>query len=57
MTRIAELSYFLAGLVAIIGALRVYYQVVRTDGTAIKATVFSTVGFSLSFLALGVIAS
>lgn len=57
MTGLAELSYVWAGFVAIIGAIRVYYQVSRNKTAAVKEIVFSTVIFSLSFLVLGLLAS
>lgn len=57
MTGLAELSYVWAGFVAIIGAIRVYYQVSRNKPAAVKETVFSTVVFCLSFLVLGLLAS
>ena len=57
MTGLAELSYLWSGIVAIIGAMRVFYQVSRNEYAAVKGTVFSTVVFSLSFLVLGLIVS
>lgn len=57
MTVLAELSYLLAGLIAIIGALRVYYLMSHADEMAAKVTIFSTVGFSFLFLVLGFMAA
>lgn len=57
MTGLAELSYVWAGFVTIIGAMRVFYQVSRNKTAAVKGTVFSTVGFCILFLVLGLIAN
>lgn len=57
MTALSELSYLLAGFVAIIGAMRVFYQVSSNKDEAVKGTVFSSVGFCISFLILGLMAS
>lgn len=57
MTVLAELSYFFAGLVAVIGALRLYYQMNCSDETPVKGTVFYNIGFCFSFLMMGVLAS
>ena len=57
MTALADLSYLLAGFVAIMGAMRVFYQVSSNKDEAVKGTVFFSVGFCFSFLILGVMAS